>query len=56
MLRWELGVEWTVVRRGIAEVAGVPKPVLRADRQRTTSTSRNSLTRRWRLRKRKRWS
>jgi hypothetical protein len=26
----ELGVQWTVVRRGIAEIAGVPKPVLRA--------------------------
>jgi conjugative relaxase-like TrwC/TraI family protein len=25
-----LGVEWTLVRRGIAEVAGVPKPVMRA--------------------------
>ena len=26
----ELGVEWTPVRRGIAEIAGVPAPVLRA--------------------------
>ncbi len=26
----ELGVQWTVVRRGIAEIAGIPKPVLRA--------------------------
>jgi conjugative relaxase-like TrwC/TraI family protein len=26
----ELGVEWTVMRRGIAEVAGIPRPVLRA--------------------------
>jgi len=26
----ELGVRWTVVRRGIAEIAGIPKPVLRA--------------------------
>src|SRR5215207_1772525 len=26
----ELGVQWSVVRRGIAEVAGIPKPVRRA--------------------------
>ena len=26
----ELGVQWTPVRRGIAEIAGVPRPVLRA--------------------------
>jgi len=26
----ELGVQWTVVRRGIAEIAGVPRPVVRA--------------------------
>ena len=26
----ELGVRWTPVRRGIAEIAGVPRPVLRA--------------------------
>jgi conjugative relaxase-like TrwC/TraI family protein len=30
VLSRELGVQWTVVRRGIAEVAGIPKPVLRA--------------------------